>query len=130
MKRLWGIIFVIGIAASALLYHHANSRNDPEKIPEGIFGKWQTEDPRYADRYFELYAAHVTFGFGEGKTAVYELVRIDRAPGEKPSEYNLIFADEDGNRYSQSFYFAEKSPSVLRFKNRDEIEWQKVDVAD
>lgn len=125
---------VFAIAVCLFFMAGSCAPNDPSKdlkiIPEGVFGKWTTTNPKYKERYFNLTPDKVVFGIGEDHELVYTLARIQTKTEDDQNLITLTFKDQDGNRFGQSFYYDNHTFPVIRFKNQNDIPWQKTDPAD
>ena len=101
------------------------SSEDSVEIPAKLFGRWVTDDARYADRFFELSQDYITFGLGGDRSAEYTIETIRGALENDNMIYTITFSDDDGVEYSQSVHFSKSDNDLLVFKNQDGIEWYK-----
>lgn len=115
-------MIVIAVAITAMFYFN---RKTPVDIPEELFGKWTTTDPKYSDRYFDLGRATVTFGLGENGFATYAIKSIRGMTEENHIVYTVTFIDHEGAEHSQSIYLYGNDKNSLIFKNQAGTVWRK-----
>jgi hypothetical protein len=111
-------VLLIGTVAFFLI-----SSKDSVEIPDKLFGRWVTDDPKYADRFFELSQTNVSFGIGDGRRADYTIETIQGALEDNNVIYTITFTDDEGVEYSQSVHFSKSNDDLLIFKNQNGIEW-------
>ena len=118
-------LIVLGIVLIVTVAFFKFCGEDSVEIPAKLFGHWITDDPDYADRFFELSQDNVTFGIGNGGSAEYTIETIRGAIKANNIIYVITFNDDDGTEYKQSVYFSKSDEDLLIFKNQNEIEWYK-----
>ena len=116
---VFGIV-LIGAAAFFLF-----NGGDSIEIPDELFGRWVTDDDKYADRFFDLSPYDVTFGIGDDRTAEYTIETIRGAIEDNNTIYTITFKDDEGTEYNQSVHFSKSDHDLLMFKNQNGIEWYK-----
>jgi hypothetical protein len=118
-------LIVLGIVLISAVAIFIFSGEDSVEIPEKLFGRWTTADPKYADRFFDLSKNSVVFGVGNGNIAVYTTDDIYGIIEDDRIIYTVIFVDDEGVEYSQSLYFSKNDDNLLFFKNQNKIGWRK-----
>jgi hypothetical protein len=118
-------LIVLGILLIGSVAFFIFSDDDSVEIPEKLFGCWETDEPKYADRFFELTQYEAIFGIGNGRTAEYAIETIRGAIEDSNIIYKITFIDDEGVEYSQSVHFSESDEDLLIFKNQNGIEWYK-----
>ena len=124
LKIILALIVLVIIAKSAMYFWGGSPQVD---IPDELYGRWTTTEPRYEDRYFELSQATVTFGRGDNGIAVYTLNSIQGEQEDEQIYYVVTFQDDEGTEYSQSIFFEDDDKDELMFKNQKDIYWHKQD---
>ena len=122
MKKIWIVILFILLGVTTIVWVQ---RDDSVEIPEKLFGRWTTTDPRYVDRFFDLSESSVVFGVGDGDIAVYTTDSIQGVLEDGRTMFNVIFIDDEGVEYSQSLYFSKSDDNLLLFKNQNGVGWRK-----
>jgi len=96
-----------------------------EELPPDVFGRWVTEDARYAERFFELNSeGDVIFGLGPKESAVGKLLSVESEVSRKrfiPVE--LTYEDQDGSELGLVLHF-EMGFQAFRFEN-DDVRWTR-----
>ena len=121
MKK-FGLVFILLLMLLSVVYFSLGIKH---QIPEAVYGKWVTNHAQYKDRFFMLTNENVIFGVGDGNETAYYLNSIEKHIEKGQIFYTVIFEDDAGDSYQQSFYFDENSPGIIRFKNQKEIKWHK-----
>ncbi len=111
-------VLLIGTVAFFLF-----SSEDSVEISDKLFGRWVTDDTKYADRFFELSPTDVTFGIGDDGSAIYTIETIRGVLEDNNAIYTITFTDDEGVEYSQSVHFSKSNDDLLIFKNQNGIEW-------
>jgi hypothetical protein len=124
IKIILAVVALVIITKAAMYFWGGTPQVD---IPDELYGKWTTTEPRYADRYFELSQATVTFGRGDNGIAVYTLNRIQGVLETDQIHYRVTFQDDEGTEYSQTIFFSDDDKDKLMFKNQEDIFWHKQD---
>ena len=94
-------------------------------LPTHLFGEWKTSNPRYQDRFFKLEKGLVTIGIGGKKFELFRIsdVRIENVGNQ--DLYTIVCGDSLGVEFKLSFYNDPKKQGVIRFKNKQKVEWRK-----
>ena len=123
-------IFSILVAVTWILILAGCSLWEDKTLPEGVYGIWETDNPRYKEAYLEITKAHIAFHTIEGDANLNRITNIEtESEPESAPEHTLIhisYEDRDGLEYLLSFYYSETSDGpVIRFKNQKEMDWTK-----
>ncbi len=94
-------------------------------MPEEVRGVWVTDEPRYADRAFQLDADMVIFDTGES-LAVHPLQAIDTTRSAEGTLLELRYRSE-GLLYAFDLFYRTDTETTIRFKNQPEITWRRTD---
>jgi hypothetical protein len=96
-------------------------------LPDDLIGVWKTSAPQYADRFFEIKKDEIIFGTGEGSLKSNAIINIEteKVRGEETSLYTIQYKDQEGERYTFSFYYDPVKSGVIRFKNQTQIAWTR-----
>jgi hypothetical protein len=124
LKFVLAIVALVVMAKIAMVFWGGLPQVD---IPDELYGKWTTTEPRYEDRYFALSQSTVTFGQGDNGIAVYTLNRIQGVQETDQIFYVVTFQDDEGTEYSQSLFFENDDKDGLMFKNQKGVVWHKQD---
>jgi len=71
-------------------------------VTRELFGRWTTQDPRYADRFLDISATEIGFGQGEEGEARHRI-----------SQVLLERRDDGSHRYVVRYYFDDKREQEL-----------------
>jgi hypothetical protein len=124
--RSWGIsvlavcaLFLAVIGALRLL----PPRTDP--LPDALIGVWETWEPEYAGRRFEIKPTSLVLQTGEGIAAhrVFSIDNVRRGSGANTTWYTITY-DDDGT--PQTFVVSAQEGGAVRVKNQRDIVWRKV----
>ena len=123
MKTILFFILAAGISVTVMLLRGPDI---PEDFPEHAYGTWETDHPRYEERFFELSAHTVTFGVGDGQSVAYALSGIKKHMERGKPFYILIFEDKAKNRFEKSIWISPKMDTLV-FKNQGNVKWYKTE---
>ena len=100
-------------------------------VPEDLIGVWETTDPDYADRPFEIKTDEVIFGTGEESFDTYPItkIKIEKDPVEQKTLYIICYKNIAGQEYKFSFYYDPANQGTIRFKNQKEMVWTKAPLS-
>src|SRR5579885_1104014 len=93
-------------------------------VPKQLVGVWNTNAPKYTDRYFELKQDTVTFGMGNAKVTPNPVVKVTEKRGEKRSLYEISYLGQEGKSEKFIFYFEPLTASI-RIKSQEKMIWTK-----
>ncbi len=99
--------------------------DEPDPLPDALVGRWVTEEPKYADRFFELTKNVVVFGKGYEYLDIRRIRRVVESQTSGGALYSITYANDKGKEYRFSFYYEPKDGGVIRFKNQMQIKWTK-----
>jgi hypothetical protein len=108
---LAGIVFYVR-------YHRA-------EMPRELVGVWKTQDPKYADRFFEIGLVSISFGTG-GATEYTGFIREVDSVWDNGEAWYTITYTVNGEENTLSFSYAPTAGNTIRFRNQDKIVWSKV----
>jgi len=95
-------------------------------LPAGLIGRWATDAPQYADRYFDLSADTLVIGTGPATSETYDVTRVWREVNDDGVLYTVEYSDDAGEEYDIGFYFDTAAGSELRMRNQPNVVWRKV----
>jgi hypothetical protein len=113
-----------GILLSVLIYsfswHPPNRR-----VPYELEGKWQTEDDKYADRWFDIDSVLVDFGTGGAtvSTGFIKEVAVNSEPNR--TLYTISYQANKAAMNQVSFYYEPAGGGTIRFTHQENIAWKK-----
>jgi len=93
-----------------------------------VLGTWRTEEPRYADRYFELRAdRRLVIGVGRGAVTIGGLVELV-ATRTHPRQIDYVIEYEDPSGTESVLRF-ELDPETeqIRMANQPGVVWNRVE---
>jgi hypothetical protein len=108
MPRGRGLLVAAGLVAALGCGH--------EPVPTELIGSWTSDDPRYADRSFEIGAETIAFGFGGGLRMAYRARGSDALDG---ALYQLYYDSPGEPERALSLRIA--TPGHLRIENHSEL---------
>src|SRR3989304_9747026 len=87
-------------------------------VPENLIGVWETSDPTYADRTFEITRNEVIFQTGEQTFNTYSIksIEMEKAPGEKDNLYTINYIDKEGGKLKFFFYYNPAGHGEITYK--------------
>lgn len=101
-------------------------------MPAELIGRWETSQPAYADRFFELSAGAIVIGTGGVSRQRHMISEVTRTTDENGLLYTVTYQDVAAGESHMSFYFEDDGNDTLRLKNqillrnqRDMV-WRKV----
>ena len=92
--------------------------------PQFLLGVWETEDPRFQDRYLKITLEKLIFGLGEGNTVEHRIEEIKRKNVEEGELFTFYYRDVWGKKWTQSLTYNPADGGSIKLKNRSEI-WKK-----
>jgi len=118
--HLWAVALV------ACLYLFACAE-EVRATPDELIGIWRSDDPRYADRTFEIRADQLFFGTGEfGAPKIHSIISVTPpAEGAKDSLWIVSYRESDGETSEMSLVYVATPKPTLQFANRSES-WRRV----
>jgi hypothetical protein len=96
-------------------------------VPNDLIGVWETRDPDYADRPFEITADEVIFVTGEKSFDTYPITKIgmEKDLKEQRTLYIICYKVSARQEYKFSFYYDPVNQGTIRFKNQKGMVWTK-----
>jgi hypothetical protein len=130
IQTSWSFTKIVMIPALAFVgmliffYWTYKDRN----IPRQLIGDWNTSDPNYSDRYFNIGPTTISFTTGNGTVSTGWIKEIKTVQTGVSTLY-IIEYDVNGTANELSFYYETKKPkaSIIRFKNQKNTIWTKID---
>jgi hypothetical protein len=95
-------------------------------LPAVLKGRWETDAPAYADRFFELTGTSLIIGTGGGNSERSTIVKVRRAVDKVGVVYSIEYLDPAGARNRMAFYFEGNAGGTIRLKNQQGIVWKQV----
>lgn len=94
-------------------------------VPAELYGRWMTEDARYAERALLITDSTVAFYMGPDPISVHRIRRTHTEPGEFGGVQYDIEYKSDGESQSISVVYEASPVEILRLKNQPGMEWTK-----
>lgn len=101
-------------------------------LPEELIGRWETTQPAYADRFFELSANAIVIGTGGVSRQRHRISEVSRITDDLGLLYTVTYQDAASGETRMSFYFESSDGGSLQLKNairlRNQVDmvWRKV----
>ena len=93
--------------------------------PPNIEGRWVTsDDPRYADRAFEINGQTLYLAVGGASYLVHPIQQVTIERDELPL-YTIDYVGEDGGLSVFRFYFSQESGGTILFPNQMYMRWRR-----
>ena len=101
--------------------------NVSKEVPDAIVGIWDTSDPRYADRAFEITKSSVIYEQGRGyyDFVSFPISKVEKIPQNEINLYTITYIGSEGLKYEFSFYHVPTNGGLIRFKNQKNLVWKK-----
>jgi hypothetical protein len=118
-----GTVIAIAILASL---PSCKPAHEPVGMSPALIGVWETDDPRYVDRYFELTGDTITLARGEAGKDSYPIERLEKQTNRRGASYVLTYrnpVERVGD--TLSFEYEPREGGAIRFKNQRRIVWKK-----
>jgi hypothetical protein len=94
-------------------------------VPVELYGRWTTDDARYADRALVITDSTVAFYLGPDPISVHRIRRTHTEPGASGSIRYDVEYETEGESQSLSLVYEPSPAEIIRFKNQFEMEWTK-----
>ncbi len=118
---------ILGLAALALAT--ACGPETMDEPPPSIEGLWVTsDDPRYADRAFEINGQYLYLLVGSDSFQVYPIQQVMIEEEELPL-YTIDYLGEDQEPSNFRFYLSQESGGTILFPNQMYMKWQRDPLA-
>jgi hypothetical protein len=98
-------------------------------ISEDLLGVWVTDHPQYRDRFLQLSADTITFGWGAGEVASYAVTSIENEKNAAGTLICVHYRDLEQNDYQVSFGHLADGDGQLWMKNQEKIIWLRDQTA-
>ena len=93
---------------------------------EGMFGVWETEEPRYQHCYIEIQKERIIFYNSEQGVDLYRISGIEPIPKGNRILYHINYKDNEGLEYLLSLFFMHTAKGdFIQFQNQMEFQWSK-----
>ena len=115
-------------AACALALLVAGACGPPtlDQVPAHLVGRWQTDAPRYAERWLEVRPDSLSFGMGRVALDVHAIERIEIEPeADEGAAYRLHYTEVEGFSDVLVLHYRGTPAPSLRLGARDE-KWTRV----
>jgi hypothetical protein len=117
-------LFILLMLAGATLFPASCTKETMP--PHFLLGVWETDDPRFQDRYLKITREKLIFGLGEGRTAEHLIDQIKRKKVEEGFFFTIYYKDIWGKKWTQSMTYDPAGGGTIQLKNRSEI-WKKAE---
>ena len=126
MKTFKVILPIIVLLAIVLFYWP----EQPTYIPKKLWGVWQTDYERYAERHLDISEAIFTIGQGDTKIQVFFIQQVKMRPDGGRERYTFHYRAHGETRDSLrtfTFYYEKTDTGErLELKNPRGIHWYRV----
>jgi len=93
---------------------------------EGMFGVWETQEPRYENCYMEIQKERIIFYNSEHGIDLYHISGIEPIPKGNRTLYHIRYKDNAGLEYLLSLFFMHTAKGdFIQFQNQMEFQWSK-----
>jgi hypothetical protein len=99
---------------------------DSIELPAEFSGYYDTSDPRYIDRYFELSPDEVRLGLGDGETMTHTIRSIQRQEQDGKTFYTVAYSTGEG---PDQLTFTQRDGGALVMKNQPTVVWERREEA-
>jgi hypothetical protein len=89
-----------------------------------LIGVWKTDDPKYADRFFEITRENIIFGTGGDSSSTHRIVDLEQEQEDGAVLYAIHYLNEDGQEYKLALRYI-PSTGAVRFGNQRQFEWTR-----
>ena len=121
MKSTWKLWASCCALAVALACGPETVRTPPAEIE----GRWTTtDDPRYADRAFEITDRLLYLLLGGDTFAVHRINSVELRHDDLPL-YSLQYRGDENELYSFRFYLSQEDGGTLIFPNQLNMKWHR-----
>jgi hypothetical protein len=120
MRHGWLLAIVAGSLAMGC------QAREPVAVPRQLHGVWKTQEPKYADTYFELREGDVVLGSEAGRSAPHRVTTVTAEPQEGATFYRITYRNAaEGVDDTLVFYHYPAPGGLIRFKSQQDIAWRK-----
>ena len=93
--------------------------------PESIEGRWTTaDDPRYADRAFEITEDFLYLLQGGDTFAVHTIREVEIIEDDLP-EYTIEYRGDEGDLFTFRVYLSQEEGGTLYLANQMNMKWRR-----
>jgi hypothetical protein len=92
--------------------------------PPDLVGVWETDAPRYENRYIEITNESLIFGLYDSDNIVNEIKYIKLEKEGLLSNYTIHYVDPEGEKWTLTLSHDPHNNGTLKLQNRDEV-WFK-----
>jgi hypothetical protein len=117
------VVFVLLVVVTVL----AGCGPERPTVPKELIGVWQTSDPKYADRPFEIRKDVLIFKTGEWAFdfAVYAIARVEKRNEEGNLLYVITYIVPVNLEYKFSFFYTAAHGGEIRFRHQRNMVWRR-----
>ena len=123
MKLKW-ILLILGIFITVILYNVDPSEN--LFVPDEMTGRWESDSPKYKDRYLELSTVSVVYGTGVDTIDVNFVQSIAKQVEGGKTVYTIHYKNSTGEKGKISFFWNPSNNGEIRLKGQKEMTWKKI----
>jgi hypothetical protein len=102
--------------------------DDDGRLPDGVCGRWVTDDKHYAGRFLVITNEEICFATGEPRVNSFPIVGVEKREHDRDPQYLITYRDASGNESKLSIDLLTLS-GTLRLTNRPQTIWKKFSVA-
>ena len=125
MKYIKVIAPILALLAVCLFYWPER----PTYIPKKLWGIWQTDQERYADRYLDISETIFTIGQGREKIQVYFIHQVKMDIAGPRERYILFYREHKKNKEPLQtftfFFHRTKEGDHLQLSNQGDVFWHR-----
>jgi len=115
--------FVIGFLLIAVIACFDDGKS---RMHDGMYGLWETKEPRYANCYMEIQKDRIIFYNSEQGVDLYHISGIESIPKGIRTLYHIRYKDNNGLEYLLSLFFMHTAKGdFIQFQNQMKFQWSK-----
>lgn len=120
-----GLRFVLMLAICLVVVGCPAREQSVRVPPVEVRGAWETDHPKYEDRYFEIREDILVLGMGEETAASHPIRAIATQTDGMGTLYLITYLDAEGVENVFGFYYYPVGGGLIRFKNQWDIAWNR-----
>lgn len=122
-KIKWNLLILIIFISSLGVLIFTRQENTP--FPVELTGRWETDDPRYIDRFFEIDDVSIIFGLGDDKLGIYFIEKIEKEDAGNSILFKFkCTGEENSGEYLFQLQY-EHTKRIVNFSNIENVNWLK-----
>jgi hypothetical protein len=119
-RAKWLVAIVVLLLLIALFSWHPPDKH----VPDDLVGKWETTDPNYSDRWFDIDSVLIDFGTGDATVSTGFIKEVKAFSEGNRIRYTITYL-EDRAPKDVSFYYDSGDNGTIRFQHQESTIWKK-----